>query len=107
MGQAPAAGDATEPEPGGALRVASIIGALVAFALLLTPLGFQLTMLGLLLVLFFAFDRTHVGAKLAWPSPAASAPTTRSSGCSGSRCRRHPCPRSGHSGSRLRRSALT
>jgi putative tricarboxylic transport membrane protein len=50
--------------PGGLGRVAAIILALVTFAVLLTPLGFKLVMLALLLFLFFAFDREHVLAKL-------------------------------------------
>ncbi len=84
--------------PSGGTRVASILAALVAFAFLLTPLGFTLSMLGLLLFLFFAFDRTHVVAKLVVafagsagtqyaferllrvPLPSASLPTLRSLG---------------------------
>ncbi len=50
--------------PGGGTRVASILAALVAFALLLTPLGFTLSMLGFLLFLLVGFDRKHVVAKL-------------------------------------------
>lgn len=50
---------------GGGGRVTAILAALVAFALVLTPLGFTLSMLGLLLFLFFAFDRAHAVAKLA------------------------------------------
>jgi hypothetical protein len=51
--------------PGGPARVAAILLALVAFALLLAPLGFTLVMLGLLLGLFFAYDRQHPLAKVA------------------------------------------
>lgn len=42
-----------------------VLAALVGFMLLLRPIGFNLAMLGLLLVLFFAIDRRHVPAKLA------------------------------------------
>jgi hypothetical protein len=51
-------------ESGGLGRVAAIILALIAFAVLLTPLGFTLVMLALLLGLFFAYDREHVLAKI-------------------------------------------
>jgi hypothetical protein len=44
--------------------VASILLALIAFAVLLTPLGFKLVMLALLLGLFFAYDRQHALAKI-------------------------------------------
>ena len=50
--------------PGGPARVAAILAALVAFAVLLAPLGFTLVMLGLLLGLFFAYDREHALAKI-------------------------------------------
>jgi len=50
--------------PGGPARVAAILGALAAFAVLLAPLGFTLVMLGLLLGLFFAYDREHALAKI-------------------------------------------
>ena len=50
--------------PGGPVRVAAILAALVAFAVLLAPLGFTLVMLGLLLGLFFAYDREHALAKI-------------------------------------------
>jgi tripartite tricarboxylate transporter TctB family protein len=50
--------------PGGPVRVASILLALVTFAVLLAPLGFTLVMLGLLLGLFFAYDREHALAKV-------------------------------------------
>jgi putative tricarboxylic transport membrane protein len=57
--------DGAPPSPAsGGVRVASILAALVAFALLLGPLGFTLSMLGPLLFLCFAFDRRHVVAKL-------------------------------------------
>lgn len=42
-----------------------VVGALVAFMLLLRPIGFDLAMLALLLALFFAIDRSRVVAKLA------------------------------------------
>lgn len=42
-----------------------VVGALVAFMLLLRPIGFDLAMLALLLTLFFAIDRSRVVAKLA------------------------------------------
>ena len=44
--------------------MAAILLALVAFAVLLALLGFTLVMLGLLLGLFFAYDREHALAKL-------------------------------------------
>ena len=50
--------------PGGPVRVAAILLALVAFAVLLAPLGFTVVMLGLLLGLFFAYDREHPIAKV-------------------------------------------
>jgi putative tricarboxylic transport membrane protein len=52
------------PPREGAAKLTLVIGALIAFMLLLRPIGFNLAMLGLLLVLFFAIDRTHVAAKL-------------------------------------------
>jgi hypothetical protein len=64
LARADAAPLGAESGLGGGMRVASILAALVAFALLLTPLGFTLCMLGLLLFLFFASDRRHVIAKL-------------------------------------------
>lgn len=51
------------PSRAGAVRVLSIIAALVGFAFLLTPLGFNLTMLGFLLFTLFAFDREHAVLK--------------------------------------------
>lgn len=42
-----------------------VLAAMVAFMLLLRPIGFNLAMLGLLLFLFFAIDRKFVLAKLA------------------------------------------
>ena len=62
---APAPPASAESEPGGPGRVASIILALIAFAVLLTPFGFKLVMLALLLGLFFAYDREHALAKIA------------------------------------------
>jgi hypothetical protein len=50
--------------PGGPVRVASILLALGVFTVLLAPLGFTLVMLGLLLGLFFAYDREHAVAKV-------------------------------------------
>lgn len=41
-----------------------IVAAMIAFAMLLRPVGFNLAMLGLLLFLFFVIDRRHVAAKL-------------------------------------------
>jgi putative tricarboxylic transport membrane protein len=61
---APATPAPTGSERGGLVRVASIILTLVTFAVLLTPLGFKLVMLALLLGLFFAYDREHVLAKI-------------------------------------------
>jgi putative tricarboxylic transport membrane protein len=49
-----------EQNPRGALRVTLILAALVAFALLLIPLGFNLTMLLLLLFLLIGFSREHL-----------------------------------------------
>jgi hypothetical protein len=61
---APATPAPAGSESGGLGRVAAIILALIAFAVLLTPLGFTLVMLALLLGLFFAYDREHVLAKI-------------------------------------------
>ncbi len=44
--------------------IAAAIGALVAFMVLLRPIGFDLAMMALLLALFFLVDRTHPVAKL-------------------------------------------
>ncbi len=52
------------PTREGAAKLALVVGALVDVVLLLRPIGFNLAMLGLLLVLFFAIDRRHVVAKL-------------------------------------------
>ena len=52
------------PPPGARMVVASSIGALVAFMLLLRPLGFDLSMLALLLGLFFLIDRKNPVAKI-------------------------------------------
>lgn len=62
-----AAGDSGEflPPRGARLVIGATIGALVAFMLLLRPLGFDLSMLALLLALFFLVDRSHVVAKVA------------------------------------------
>lgn len=51
-------------ERGGLHRVVTVVLALVAFAVLLVPLGFDLAMLALLLFLFFAFNREHSVAKI-------------------------------------------
>lgn len=61
---------AEDPEPfeserGGLRRIAVVLLALVAFGALLLPLGFDLSMLALLLFLFFAFDREHPLIKIA------------------------------------------
>jgi len=48
-----------ESEQGGLRRVAAVVLALVAFGILLVPLGFNLAMLALLLFLFFASNREH------------------------------------------------
>ncbi len=95
---APASPVAAGSGPAGLRRVASTLLALVAFAVLLTPLGFKLVMLGFLLALFFAYDRRHVLAKvvvavaasigahyvfehiLRVPLPYASVPALRSLG---------------------------
>jgi hypothetical protein len=53
------------PERAGLLRVAAVVAALVAFAGLLTVLGFSLAMLGFLLFLLLAFGREYVLLKLA------------------------------------------
>ena len=53
-----------ESERGGLRRIATVLLALVAFGALLVPLGFDLTMLSLLLFLFFAFDRKHPSVKI-------------------------------------------
>jgi putative tricarboxylic transport membrane protein len=53
-----------ESQAGGLVRVAAIILALIAFAALLTSIGFKLVMLALLLGLFFAYDWEHVLAKI-------------------------------------------
>jgi hypothetical protein len=51
-------------EQGGLRRVVTVILSLVAFAVLLVPLGFDVAMLALLLFLFFAFNREHWVAKV-------------------------------------------
>ena len=48
-----------ESERGGLRRIATVLLALVAFGALLVPIGFNLSMLALLLFLFFAMDREH------------------------------------------------
>ncbi|MBL8697630.1 MAG: tripartite tricarboxylate transporter TctB family protein [Alphaproteobacteria bacterium] len=60
-----AAGERFLPPRDAAAKLAIVVGALVAFMLLLRPIGFNLAMLGLLLVLFFAVDRRHAAAKVA------------------------------------------
>jgi putative tricarboxylic transport membrane protein len=57
---APAASDAL---PSNRIIVLTVIAALVAFMLLLRPLGFNLAMLSLLLLLFFVMDRQYPLAK--------------------------------------------
>ena len=52
------------PERPQLIGLAVIIAAMVAFAALLRPLGFDLAMLGLLLFLFFVIDRKHATAKV-------------------------------------------
>lgn len=42
----------------------AVIGALIAFMLVLRPIGFNLAMLLLLLTLFFVLDRKHAGVKI-------------------------------------------
>lgn len=49
---------------GGLRRIGAVLLALVAFGALLLPLGFNLAMFGLLLFLFFAFDRGHAMVKI-------------------------------------------
>jgi len=51
--------EAFESEQGGLRRVAAVVLALAAFGILLIPLGFDLSMLALLLFLLFAFNREH------------------------------------------------
>jgi putative tricarboxylic transport membrane protein len=46
------------------IMLIAVILALVAFMLLLRPIGFNLAMLGLLLFLFFVIDREHAVAKV-------------------------------------------
>ena len=48
-----------ESERGGLRRIAAVLLALAAFGALLVPIGFNLSMLALLLFLFFAIDREH------------------------------------------------
>lgn len=66
FGQAGAVADGAAflPPRGTRLVIAATIGALVAFMLLLRPLGFDLSMLALLLALFFLVDRSHAVAKV-------------------------------------------
>lgn len=47
------------PERGGMLRVVSLVFAMVAFAIVLTPLGFNLAMFGLLVFLLLAYGREY------------------------------------------------
>ena len=51
--------EAFESERGGLRRVATVVLALAAFGILLVPLGFDLSMLALLLFLLFVFNREH------------------------------------------------
>lgn len=59
------------PDRGALIRIAAVVCALVAFALVLRSLGFALTMLAFLLVLFFAFGRAHAIAKLVTAAAAS------------------------------------
>ncbi len=52
------------PPRSGLLRVVSVVLALVAFAAVLTPLGFNLAMFGFLVFLLLAFGREYAGLKL-------------------------------------------
>ena len=49
------------PDRGGMARIGAVLAAMAIFALCLVPLGFNLSMLGFLLVLLLAFDREY------WP----------------------------------------
>lgn len=53
------------PPRDGLLRVVGVLAASVAFMLLLRPLGFNLSMLGLLLAVFFIADRSYPLLKIA------------------------------------------
>ncbi len=53
------------PERGGIVRVASVMLAMVTFVMVLTTLGFNLAMFGLLFFLFFAFGRDYPITKIA------------------------------------------
>ena len=59
----PAAGSILPPRKN-LIILAAVIGALIAFMLLLRPIGFNLAMLLLLLTLFFVLDRKHAGVKI-------------------------------------------
>jgi len=61
---APVAAPDLVPARADALRLLTVIAALVAFMLLLRPIGFDLAMLSLLLFLFFVMDRRHAVAKV-------------------------------------------
>jgi putative tricarboxylic transport membrane protein len=52
------------PDRGGIVRVASVMLAMVAFVMVLTTLGFNLAMLGLLLFLMLAFGREYLVTKI-------------------------------------------
>ena len=54
-----------EFEPRGLTRVLLVLLALVVFSILLAPLGFNLTMLALLLFLLIGYSRKHLLLKLA------------------------------------------
>lgn len=58
------AGDPDAPPPR-LWKLGAIVAALIAFATVLRTVGFDLSMLALLLFLFFLIDREHVVAKLA------------------------------------------
>jgi putative tricarboxylic transport membrane protein len=51
-------------EEGGLWRIAAVVLAIAAFGVLLETLGFDLSMLGLLLFLFFVFNREHAAIKI-------------------------------------------
>jgi hypothetical protein len=61
---APAAPADLIPDRGGMARIGAVLAAMAAFALCLAPFGFNLAMLGFLLLLLLAFDREYWGLKL-------------------------------------------
>lgn len=64
LGPALAVDPEAVPPRDGVLRVAGVLAASIAFMVLLRPLGFNLSMLGLLLVVFFIADRSYVLVKI-------------------------------------------